>query len=639
MIFNTNFFNLTTQKVETKNMTIQQAPEKREFQAEVKQLLDIVIHSLYTDKEIFIRELVSNASDALEKLRYTQLTHKEIFEDSLPLEVNVFTDEDAGTITIQDFGIGMTYDELVKNLGTIAHSGSKSFLEAIKQSGAANDNLIGQFGVGFYSAFMVAEKVDLYTHSWEKDAGSYFWSSEGAGSYFIEETSQQSRGCKIVVKLKDSYKEFSKQNVVRGILKHYSNFIQFPLNLNGERINKVEAIWLRNKNEIKEEDYKEFYKFQANAFDEPSSWLHFSVDAPLEINALLFVPSENVERLGGFGRLNSTVALYCRKILIDSEPKGLFPEWLRFLKGVVDSSDLPLNISRQTMQDTALIQKLNRVLTKRFLKHLEDLASNKPEDYKTFWQKFDYFIKEGITMDFNHREQLAKLLRYESSFANKGELVSLADYVARMKESQKEIYYLFSTDRESLESSPYLEAFKIRGIEVLFLYEPIDDFVMNHLGQFQEKKFVSAEQEELELSEMPYEDEGQPLTPEAVKDLCVWFKQLLGDEKVAEVTVGNRLKTGPALALLADKMMNPSIRRMHKVMKQDEVLTLRVNLQINPKHNLIKALYMLKGINEDRAKVIANQVLDNALISAGFLENPREMVDRIYEILEIVAKN
>lgn len=611
--------------------------EKREFQAEVKQLLDIVIHSLYTDKEIFIRELISNASDALEKVRHMQLTTQEIFEGELPLEVNVVTDEAAGTITIEDNGIGMTREELIENLGTIAHSGSKSFLEALKESGGSNENLIGQFGVGFYSAFMVAERVDVYTHSWRKDVGGYCWSSEGAGDYTIEEASGCHRGCKVVVKLKEEYKEFSKKEVVKGILKRYSNFLQFPLNLDGERTNKVEALWIRNKNEIKDEEYKEFYKFQANAFDEPSSWLHFSADAPLEINALLFVPSENVERLG-FGRMEPQVALYCRKVLIDGEPKGLFPEWLRFLRGVVDSSDLPLNISRQTMQDSALIQKLNRVLTKRFLKHLEDLAAKKPEEYGKFWKNFGFFIKEGVAIDYSHREQLAKLLRFESSFAGKEELVSLQDYVGRMKDTQQSIYYLTGLDRLSLEESPYLEAFKLRGIEVLFLYEPIDDFVMAHLGEFEGKKLIAGEQGGIDFEDTPVPEEGESaLDADSIKDFCEWMKEVLGSERVEDVLAGKRLTKGPVLALQVDKM-NSSMRRMLRAMKPEEPMVIKVNLEINPRHSLIKALYELKKVDLDRAKMIAKQLLDNALMAAGLLENPRGVVERMYDILEIAAK-
>lgn len=613
------------------------APEKREFQAEVKQLLDIVINSLYTDKEIFIRELVSNASDALEKLRHIQLTEKDILEDESPLAVNIVTDEEAGTITFQDNGVGMSHEELIKNLGTIAHSGSKVFLQTIKNAGGNNENLIGQFGVGFYSAFMVAERVEVYSQSWVKGNSSYCWCSEGGGDYTIEETAPQSRGCKIVIKLKDNNKEFSKKDTVKRVLERYSNFIQFPLNLNGERVNQFDALWLRNKNNITEEEYKDFYKFQAKTFDKPSSWLHFTADAPLEINALLFIPSENIERIGAFRRLESTLALYCRKVLIDAEPKGLLPEWLRFLKGVIDSSDLPLNISRQTMQESALIQKLNRVITKRFLKHLEDMAANKPEDYKAFWIKFDYFIKEGLTMDFNHREQLAKLLRFESSFKPKGEWVSLTDYVSRMKESQKEIYYLMGADRQTLENSPYLEAFKLREIEVLFLYEPIDDFALNHLAQFEGKNLISGEQE-LELPEITIQEEGESLDEESIKEFCQWMKQVLGEQKVDSITVGNRLTTSPVLVLHPEGMMNSTLRRMYRIVKEENMSHLKINLQINPRNSLIKALYKLIKIDANRAEVIANQLFDNALMAAGMLENSREMVQRTYRILEIAAE-
>ena len=356
-------------------------PERHEFQAEVKQVLDIVINSLYKDKEIFIRELVSNASDALEKLRYIQLTDKDIFDDNLPLEISISTDDVANTITIKDFGVGMTRQELIENLGTIAHSGSKAFLEAVKKGADVGDNLIGQFGVGFYSVFMVAKSVRVYTHHWKKDGEHLVWSSDGSGAYEIEATSGQRRGCKIEIRLNDEAKEFSKAEHVKQILSHYSNFVQFPINLNGERINTVQAIWMRNKNEIKDEEYAEFYKFQAKAFDEPFYKLHFSSDAPLTINSLLFVPTENQERWG-FIRLDPGVSLYCRKILIDSNPKGLLPEWLRFVRGVIDSADLPLNISRETMQDSGLVQKINDVITKRFLKFLEEEAKESKEKYQ-----------------------------------------------------------------------------------------------------------------------------------------------------------------------------------------------------------------------------------------------------------------
>src|SRR5689334_2006532 len=389
-------------------------PQKFEFQAEIKQLLDIVIHSLYTEKEIFVRELVSNASDALEKLRHTQLTEKEIFDDRLELEINVTTDDKAKTITIQDFGVGMTRAELVENLGTIAHSGSKAFLKALGEGAQKNANLIGQFGVGFYSAFMVAKSVKVYTHSWRANEPGHVWTSDGSGSYEIEESEGQRRGAKIVIELKDDCAEFAQDWKVKEILERYSAFVSFPINVNGKRLNTVQALWLRNKNEIKDEEYTEFYKFQAHAIDEPRLRLHFSADAPLSINALLFVPKENTEKLG-LSRLEPGVALYCRKVLIEAKPKNLLPEWLRFLKGVVDSEDLPLNNSRETMQDKALIEKLNKVITKRFLKFLEEEAKNRPDSYTDFYKEFGHFLKEGTALDFTHKDQLMKLLRFESS--------------------------------------------------------------------------------------------------------------------------------------------------------------------------------------------------------------------------------
>ena len=311
-------------------------PQKFEFQAEIKQLLDIVIHSLYTEKEIFVRELVSNASDALEKLRHTQLTEKEVADDQLTLEINLTTDDKAKTLTIQDTGVGMTRDELVENLGTIAHSGSKAFLKALGEGGAKNTNLIGQFGVGFYSAFMVAKTVKVYSRSWKTGEPGHVWSSDGSGSYEVEEVEGLTRGSKIVIELKDECSEYANDGRIKSILERYSAFVSFPVNLNGKHINTVTALWLRGKNEIKDEEYNEFYKFQAHAYEDPMLRLHFSADAPLAINALLFVPQENTEKMG-LSRLEPAVSLYCRKVLIDAAPKDLLPEWLRFRKGGCDS--------------------------------------------------------------------------------------------------------------------------------------------------------------------------------------------------------------------------------------------------------------------------------------------------------------
>jgi TNF receptor-associated protein 1 len=610
------------------------APQKFEFQAEIKQLLDIVIHSLYTEKEIFVRELVSNASDALEKLRHLQLTEKDVHDDNLPLEINITTDDKAKTVTIQDFGVGMTQAELIENLGTIAHSGSKAFLKALGEGGARNANLIGQFGVGFYSAFMVAKNVRVFTHSWRKSEPGQLWQSDGSGSYEIEESEGQRRGCKIVVELKDECAEFAQEWRIKEILTRYSAFVGFPITLNGTKLNTVQALWLRNKNEIKDEEYTEFYKYQAHAHDAPRYRLHFSADAPLTINALVFVPQENTEKLG-LARLEPSVALYCRKVLIEAHPKDLLPEWLRFLKGVIDSEDLPLNISRETMQDKALLEKLGKVITKRFLKLLEEEAAQRVDAYHEFYREFGLFLKEGAALDFTHKDQLVKLLRFESSLTEKGKATSLADYVSRMKNGQKEIYYLVAPNREAIESGPYLEGFKARNLEVLFCYEPVDDYVFNSVREFDGKKFLAADHADVKLEDIP--QAGEALSETEVKELAKWLKDSLG-EQVADVKASDRLVNSPALATNADKFMSPQMRRMMRAMKKsgeaDEPV--KVNLEINPRHAVIKRLAATRKSDADKAELVAEQLLDNALIAAGLLEDPSRMVARLNKLLESV---
>ncbi len=609
-------------------------PQKFEFQAEIKQLLDIVIHSLYTEKEIFVRELVSNASDALEKLRHLQLTEKDVHDDNLPLEINITTDEKAKTVTIQDFGIGMTREELIKNLGTIAHSGSKQFLKALGESGAKNSNLIGQFGVGFYSAFMVAKSVKVYSHSWKKDEPGHVWTSDGSGSYEVEQVDGERRGAKIVIELKDDCAEFSQDWRIKEILTRYSAFVGFPITLNGKKIETVQALWLRSKSEIKDEEYTEFYKFQAHAHDEPRYRLHFNADAPLTINALVFVPQENTEKLG-FSRLDPAVALYCRKVLIDAKPKDLLPEWLRFLKGVIDSEDLPLNISRETMQDKALLDKLGKVITKRFLKLLEEEATQRVDAYNEFYAQFGIFLKEGAALDFTHKDQLVKLLRWESSLTEKGKTTSLADYVSRMKDGQKEIYYLVAPNREAIEAGPYLEGFKARNLEVLFCYEAVDEYVFNNVREFDGKKFLSADHSDVKLDDVP--QQGEALSESDVKDLTAWLKESLGTQ-VADVKSSDRLVGSPALATNADKFASPMMRRMMKAMKKpgeaDEPV--KVNLEINPRHAVIKKLHAMRTADADKAELVAEQLLDNALIAAGLLEDPSRMVARLNKLLESV---
>jgi len=606
---------------------------KKEFQAEVKQLLDIVINSLYTDKEIFIRELVSNASDALEKLRYIQQTEKELFDEKLPLEIGVKTDEEANTITITDYGIGMTSEELTQNLGTIAHSGSKQFLDSVKKGEAINENLIGQFGVGFYSVFMVAERVEVLTHSWKKDGMDLLWKSDGSGTYEIEKVKGNRRGTSIVVYLKEDEKEYSNLERVKLILKQYSSFVQFPLKLNGEQINTVDAIWLRKPKDITEDEYKEFYKFQSNAFDDPFYRLHFSSDAPIDINTLLFVPTENPE-IPGFGRIEASVSLYCKKILIDDKPKEFLPDWLRFLKGVVDSADLPLNISRESMQDSNLTQNLGRAITKRFIKFLGDEAKKDKKKYSEFYNKFGLYIKEGVSSDFVNRDSLQKLMRFETSRTKSEDKISFEEYVSGMKEDQKDIYYILGNDRDFIEKSPQMEAFKSRDIEVIYVYEPIDDFVMNNVREYDSKSIISIDSADVDID--TNEKKKSKLNKDKTEELCKWLKDSLG-EKVEEIGVSKRLVDSPVVALNADKMMTNSMKRLMKAMNKDAGENSKVKLEINTSHKLIKQLDELREKDEKLAKLVAEQLLDNSLLAAGFIEEPQNMVGRINNILEHVS--
>ncbi|MBP7948792.1 MAG: molecular chaperone HtpG [Verrucomicrobiales bacterium] len=602
-----------------------------QFQAEVRQLLDIVINSLYTDREIFVRELVSNASDAIEKLRHLQLTRKEpVFEPERPLEITITTDETAGTITLADSGIGMTREELVQNLGTIAHSGSKAFLQNLADGSAVAGNVIGKFGVGFYSVFMAAKRVRVYTHSWREDGEHLCWSSDGIGGFEIEEAPDQQRGCRIVVELKEDQAEFAKAGRIKGILERYSNFVSFPILLNGERVNTVEALWLKSKGDITEEQYQSFYQFIGHSFDDPRYRLHFSADAPLAINALVFVPGENQERWG-MGQMEPGVALYCRRVLIDSHPEGLLPEWLRFLKGVIDSDDLPLNISRETMQDSALVRKLNEVITKRFLKFLEENAAEDSAKYTEFFRMFSRFLKEGIATDPRHRESLGRLLRFESSFTEKGALTSFDEYLGRMRDGQTEIYYQIAPSREAIESGPYLEGFKARGLEVVYFEEAIDEYVCEALREHGGKRLVPADRADVKLDEIPATD-GQPeVAAEEMHSLCDWLSEVSGGS-TKEVRSSKRLVESPAAALTPENHPSAQMRAMMRAMQQ-EVPAPSVILELNPRHELIRKLAAARSTAPDTARLVARQLLDNALISAGLMEDPREMVRRVQDLM------
>ncbi len=604
--------------------------EKHSFQAEIQQLLDLVVHSLYTDKEIFLRELISNASDSMEKLRHIEATEKNIHSPTLPLEIYITTDHEGKTLTIADHGLGMTREELVQNLGTIAHSGTKAFLKSVKDSGSTPGNMIGQFGVGFYSAFMVADEVKVHARSWREDGEALVWTSDGKTGYEIEESPGQERGVKIVMHLKEELAEYSEELRIKHLIERYSNFVGFPIFLNGTRINEVEALWLKNKSDITEEQYKAFYQFACKAFDEPAYRLHFSADAPIAINALLFAPSENPERMG-FNKTEAAVSLYSKKVLIDAAPKGLLPEWMRFMKGVVDSADIPLNISRETMQDSALVRKIGAVLSKRVIKMFEKEAEADPEKYRSFYLKFERFFKEGIATDYANRDALAKLLRFESSLTERGSVCGFTDYVTRAKDGQEVIYYLVGASREQVESSPYVEAFKARGLEVVYFTDAVDEYVVESLGEFSGKKLVSIRHGGVELDDSTAE--GESLSEEQTTVLCDFLKAELGD-RVTTIASGKRLVESPIIALVPNDGMSPQMRQMMKAMDENFKDEIKVELEINPRHPLIRKLFEARASNPDLAKLVALQLLDNALIAAGLLEDARDTVTRMNTLME-----
>ena len=608
--------------------------EKHHFQAEIQQLLDIVIHSLYTDKEIFVRELISNGADACEKLRFTQAAGTAIHQPDAAVTIALTTDDTAGTITFTDTGMGMTHAELVDNLGTIAHSGTKAFLKQLAEDKRPDARLIGQFGVGFYSAFMVAKRVTVLSRSATPDEPGWQWVSEGTGGYEITPAADLPRGTKITLELKDDAKDFAHGHTIERIIKRYSSFVPFPIELNGTRLNTVQAIWARSKSEIKDEEYNEFYQFVGHDHEAPLLRLHFTADAPLAIQALLFVPGRNFEG-GGMGRIDSEVNLYCRKVLIQAKAKGLFPDWLRFLKGVVDSEDLPLNISRETMQDTALLHKLNKVLTSRFLKFLDETAEKDAASYEKFYGEYAKFLKEGVATDFTHKEALGKLLRFESSSLEAGKLTSLAEYVKRMAAEQKEIFCLLAPSRAAAESSPYFEVFRERKFEVLFLYDPWDEFVMDHLREFDGKPLRHAEKAELNLDDAP-KKEGA-LSDDAAKSLTEWLKESLAD-KVGEVRVSKRLASSPAVVVDSDKYMTAGMRRMMKAMSKDQDMlpAAQHDFEINPAHPIMVRLDKMRTKDAALAAQVAEQILDNARVAAGVLEDPRTMLKRLDGLLEKV---
>ncbi len=615
-----------------------------EFKTDVKELLNILVHSLYTNREIFIRELVSNASDALDKLRFESNRGTEIYQNDLDLEINISGNEKENTLTITDTGIGMTKDEIVKNIGTIAKSGSAEFLKQLSEDKEQANNIIGKFGVGFYSVFMVADKVEIISRSYKTDAKPIKWVSDGLGSFTLEEIEDKNRnkrGTEIIIHLKEDSKEYAEKTRIESVIKTHSSFITFPIKLDGEQLNTITALWREPKSSIKPEQYNEFYKFQSHDFEDPFHIIHKSVDAPIQFNALLFIPKKNMD-VFGFNRENYGLDLYVRRVLINHQNKDLLPEYLSFVKGVVDSEDLPLNISRETLQENVVFSKISSTVTKQVLAELAKIAKDDKEKYAQFWKEFSRVFKMGYA-DYANQEKFVDLLRFDSSAnENKDQLVSFAEYVERIKDEQKEIYYMTGTSREALATDPHLEIFRRKGLEVLYLYDPVDEFVISSINKYKEFELKSVDQVDLKsLEKFDDSDEKKSKTKKLSKDdskklesLLAKMKEILGD-KVTEVKVSERLADSPACLVNSDNTMSASMQKMMNLMGNNDTVPAKI-MELNKDHKLVRNLIkVFKADSNDKYIAdVTEQLYESSLLLEGYLTDPHKLVKRINAMLE-----
>ncbi len=611
--------------------------EQFEYQAELKQLLNLIVHSLYTHREIFLRELISNASDALNKIRFRMLTDKEVLDPEANLEIRINMDSKKQTFSIEDTGIGMSHDDLIKQIGTIASSGTVEFLQQMReQKDKLDANLIGKFGVGFYSVFMVADEVTIETRHADKDSKGYRWKSTGEGTYTIEEIDKPTRGTKISFKLKDDAKEFSEEPRVKQVIQQYSNFVDFPIFVNKEKVNTVQALWHRQKSEIKEDELNEFYKFISNDYQNPLGHLHLSIEGAVNFKALVFIPETPPPP---FFRPEDEkgLQLYSSKVFIQDDCKELLPDYLRFVKGVVDTEDLPLNVSREVTQSSPVMAKIRNTLVSKILGFLEDWTKNDPRKYEKFYQNFNHIFKLGLNSDFNNRDRIIDLLRFESTVTEKGNFTSLKDYVSRMNSDQKEIYYISGEDRESLERNPNLEYFKKRDIEVLLLHEPVDVFIVPSIGEYDKKPIKSIEKADIDFEEEKETGEER-LSENLSKSLIETFKETLGD-KVEDVIESKRLVDSPVTLVVGKEGMDPQMEKMMKMMQKDYTGSKKI-LEINTSHPLIKNLSRLNmGSSTDpRLRKCILQLYDSALLIDGNLNSPSEFVKRMNELLVEATK-
>ena len=623
-----------------------QNQETRGFQSEVKQLLQLMIHSLYSNKEIFLRELISNASDAADKLRFKALSNPALYEGDGDLRVRVSFDADKGTITISDNGIGMTREQVIDHLGTIAKSGTKEFLTALGQDQAKNSQLIGQFGVGFYSAFIVADKVTVKTRAAGEEADkAVLWESAGEGEYSVADIEKKSRGTDVILHLREDEKEFLNEWRLREIIGKYSDHIGLPVEMltkeyddedkecgeKWEKINKSDALWTRSKNDVSDEEYKEFYKHLSHDFADPVTWAHNKVEGNQAYTSLLYVPAKAPWDL--FNREHKHgLKLYVQRVFIMDDAEQFMPNYLRFMRGLIDSNDLPLNVSREILQDNKITAALRKALTKRSLQMLEKLAKDDAEKYLQFWKEFGLVLKEGPAEDFANKETVAKLLRFASTHNDSSEqTVSLEDYISRMKEGQKAIYYITADSYVAAKNSPHLELFNKKGIEVLLLSDRIDEWMLSYLTEFDGKPLQSITKADLDLGDLAdKESETQKQQDEAFGSFIERVKNLLG-ERVKTVRLTHNLTDTPAVVSTDNDQMTTQMAKLFAAAGQP-VPEVKYTFELNPEHHLVKKVSDIADETEfaDWVELLLEQAM---LAERGSLENPSVFIKRINKLL------
>ena len=633
--------------------------ETHGFQTEVKQLLSLMIHSLYSNKEIFLRELVSNAADAADKLRFRALENDSLYEGDSELNVRISVDKEAKTVTVADNGIGMNRDEVIANLGTIAKSGTKDFFSKLSGDSAKDSQLIGQFGVGFYSAFIVADKVTVRTRAAgaAKD-DAVEWISDGEGEFTIAQITKPTRGTEIVLHLREDESEYLDDWRLRSIVSKYSDHISIPVEMykeevperdgpDGEKIpaepghwevvNRATALWTRDKSEISEEEYTEFYKHISHDFADPLSWAHNKVEGKTEYTSLLYIPSKAPFDMWNRDQSHG-LKLYVQRVFIMDDAEQFMPTYLRFVKGLVDSNDLPLNVSREILQDNKITQALRQGCTKRVLGMLEKMAKNDDEKYQSFWNEFGNVLKEGPAEDFSNREKIAGLLRFSSTHAETdAQTISLAGYIERMKEGQEKIYYVTADSYQAAKNSPHLEIFRKKGIEVLLMGERIDEWLMSHLTEFDGKQFQSISKGDLDLGDLDDEEskKAQEEAEKEVEGLPERIKTALG-EKVVDVKFTHRLTDSPAVIVADENGMTTQMMKLMQAAGQP-VPDVKYHFELNPEHSLVKMLADVQ--DESLFNQWSNVLFDQAALSEqGSLKDPSAFVKNLNELLMTMAK-